>query len=215
MPHAALVKASEEDLDQLYPGRSVEAVLADGSLAGASMAVVTRGEHGAVANTAGGVETAVPGRPVAVVDTVGAGDTFQAALLAGLKERGCLSRQALEAADGAFVDDLVTFAVQAAAITCSRRGAELPRRSYSACRRSADRQSPLHQTCERERPAGSQSGGPFCLRRPGARPGREPMAQLKWYAALAHTVWKSRSLLFDSLLKLTVFRPLALVPVIV
>ena len=129
VPHAALVKASEEDLDQLYPGRSVEAVLADWIAAGASMAVVTRGEHGAVANTAGGVETAVPGRPVAVVNTVGAGDTFQAALLAGLKERGCLSRQALEAADGAFVDDLVTFAVQAAAITCSRRGADLPRRS--------------------------------------------------------------------------------------
>ena len=129
VPHAALMKASEEDLDQLHPGRSAEAVLADWIAAGASMAVVTRGEKGAVARTAGGVEVAVAGRQVAVIDTVGAGDTFQAALLAGLRERGSLSRQALEAADGGFVEDLVGFAVGAAAVTCSRRGADLPRRS--------------------------------------------------------------------------------------
>ncbi|MEF2550481.1 carbohydrate kinase [Aurantimonas sp. A2-1-M11] len=129
VPFAALVKASEEDLEQLYPGQDVEAVLADWVGAGADMAVVTRGEKGAVALTAGGVTASVDGRRIAVADTVGAGDTFQAALLAALKERGHLSRPALRQAERATVESLLAFAVAAAAITCSRRGADLPRRA--------------------------------------------------------------------------------------
>ncbi|MEX6506382.1 carbohydrate kinase [Jiella sp. M17.18] len=127
-PHAAVVKASEEDLELLFPGRSIDSVLADWIGAGAAMAVVTRGGAGAVVRSAGGVEAAIPGRAVTVVDTVGAGDTFQAALLAWLQERGLLSRDALLSLDRGAVEDLVGFAVSAAAVTCSRRGADLPRR---------------------------------------------------------------------------------------
>ncbi|MCB8838958.1 carbohydrate kinase [Aurantimonas sp. VKM B-3413] len=128
VPLAALVKASEEDLDQLYPGRSIDSVLQDWVAAGAAMAVVTKGERGASALSAGGVAAAVDGQRIVVADTVGAGDTFQAALLAGLKERGALSREALQAADRPQIEALLDFAVRAAAVTCSRRGADLPRR---------------------------------------------------------------------------------------
>lgn len=129
VPSAALVKASEEDLELLYPGRAPDAVIEDWVAAGAEMAVVTRGERGAVAVTSAGVHASVGGQRILVADTVGAGDTFQAALLAGLKERSQLSRAALKVTDQAGIEDLLHFAVRAAAITCSRRGADLPRRA--------------------------------------------------------------------------------------
>lgn len=128
-PLAAMVKASEEDLGLLYPGRSIDLVLADWLSAGVELAVVTLGREGAVAATSGGTHVRVAGRRIVVADTVGAGDTFQAAMLAGLKERGQLSRAALNAAGAQEVEALLTFAVGAAAVTCSRRGADLPRRS--------------------------------------------------------------------------------------
>jgi fructokinase len=129
VPLAALVKASEEDLGLLYPGRSLDAVLDDWIAAGAGMAVLTLGERGAVARTSAGVSASAEGQTVAVVDTVGAGDTFQAALLARLAETGALSRNALHEMDREGVADLLGFAVEAAAITCARRGADLPRRA--------------------------------------------------------------------------------------
>ena len=127
-PLAAMVKASEEDLHLLYPGRAIEAILSDWTSAGVALAIVTRGAEGAIAATAGGAEASVPGGRIVVADTVGAGDTFQAAMLAGLKERGQLSRQALVEARATDIEELLSFAVGAAAITCSRRGADLPRR---------------------------------------------------------------------------------------
>lgn len=129
VPMAALVKASEEDLALLYPGRTVESILADWTAAGAALAVVTRGENGAVALSATGIAASRPGLAVDVVDTVGAGDTFQAALLARLQEDGMLSRGALLSADREALEQLLGFAVRAAAVTCSRRGADLPRRA--------------------------------------------------------------------------------------
>jgi fructokinase len=63
-----------------------------------------------------------------VIDTVGAGDTFQAALLTGLAERGLLTRAALAALSADDLASVLAFATEAAAITCSRRGADLPRR---------------------------------------------------------------------------------------
>lgn len=129
VPAASLVKASDEDLAQLYPGRSIDAVLADWITAGAALAVITRGEKGAKALTAGGAEAEVDGAMVGVVDTVGAGDTFQAAMLAQLREDAGLTRDAVGGMDGAALRALLGFAVRAAAVTCSRRGADLPRRA--------------------------------------------------------------------------------------
>ncbi len=127
-PRTSLLKVSDEDLGLLFPGRD-PADLARGWLAaGVSLVVVTQGGEGATAWHAQG-EVCTPPVRVQVVDTVGAGDTFQAALLAALAERGLLSQAGLA---GLAVQDLqavLAFAAQAAAITCSRRGADLPRRS--------------------------------------------------------------------------------------
>jgi len=66
---------------------------------------------------------------VQVVDTVGAGDTFQAALLTRLAELGALSPAGVRGMAATTLLDALRFAAEAAAITCSRRGADLPRRA--------------------------------------------------------------------------------------
>jgi fructokinase len=127
LPLASIVKASDEDIALAYgAGASVEAVAAEWLAAGPGLVVVTRGKAGATAFTANGAVT-VKGREVALVDTVGAGDTFHAALLARLNARGALTRQALRMLDPALLTDVLTYATAAASITCSRRGADLPR----------------------------------------------------------------------------------------
>ena len=127
LPHTALLKVSDEDLGLLYPGIDPATLAAQWLAAGVQLVVVTRGGEGAWAWTA---QHHVAAAPVAVqvVDTVGAGDTFQAALLTALAERGLLNRTALAALSAEALRDVLAFAAQAAAITCSRRGADLPRR---------------------------------------------------------------------------------------
>ena len=96
--------------------------------AGVALVVVTQGGEGATAWTTG-AEVRTPPVRVAVVDTVGAGDTFQAALLVALAERGLLGKAALASLEPQALQAVLAFAAQAAAITCSRRGADLPRRN--------------------------------------------------------------------------------------
>jgi fructokinase len=127
---ADLVKASDEDLEALYPDRS-HADAAAGLLAlGPSAVVVTRGAEGALwLDREGPVE--VEPRPVEVADTIGAGDTFGAALLDALWERGRLGaegRAKLSALPRAEVADVLTHAARAAAVTVSRPGADPPYR---------------------------------------------------------------------------------------
>lgn len=128
LPLCDMVKVSDEDLRLLFPGRTPRAVLEEWSRRGPALAVLTQGGEGVLA-IAGGRRVERPSVPVSVVDTVGAGDTFIAALLARLDETGQLSRAALEAMDEAGLSALIDFAAQAASITCSRRGADLPRRA--------------------------------------------------------------------------------------
>ncbi|WP_298235157.1 carbohydrate kinase [uncultured Azohydromonas sp.] len=123
---ADLVKASEEDLGLLYPGRAAEAVAQDWLAAGCTLAVVTRGGAGALAFRRG-ERLEVPAPATAVVDTVGAGDTFQAALLCALGEAQALNAAALAALPAARLEQALGFAARAAALTCSRRGADMPR----------------------------------------------------------------------------------------
>ena len=131
LPRTTLLKVSDEDLQLLHPGRSAETLahdFANQALAqGVALVVVTRGSRGAWAWTAG-QHRVVPPVPVQVVDTVGAGDTFQAALLTALAERGALSRSGLQNLAPDVLAAVLGFAAQAAALTCGRRGADLPRR---------------------------------------------------------------------------------------
>lgn len=127
LPRTHLLKVSDEDLALLYPGQAIAQFAADALAAGTPLVVVTRGGEGAVGFTARG---SVVTPPVAadVVDTVGAGDTFQAALLTWAAEAGRLSPTALASIDEAALGEALAFAARAAAITCGRRGADLPRR---------------------------------------------------------------------------------------
>jgi fructokinase len=125
---AHLVKASIEDIQFLHPGASADSVLKDWLARGAGIAIATMGEQGAMAVTRQGVAARVGARAVKVIDTVGAGDTFQAALLTWLAEHGRLSPDGLATLSADDLDALLTFAARAAAITCSRRGADMPRR---------------------------------------------------------------------------------------
>jgi fructokinase len=128
LPRTTLLKVSDEDLGLLCPGVPAAELAAQWLAAGVALVVVTRGGEGAWAWTAS-THVAVPPVPVTVVDTVGAGDTFQAALLTTLAERGLLSRAALAGIGAAALTPALQFAARAAAITCSRRGADLPRRA--------------------------------------------------------------------------------------
>ncbi|MEY2728924.1 MAG: hypothetical protein RL584_50 [Pseudomonadota bacterium] len=127
LPRAHVLKVSEEDLGLLYPGQPWEPWARQAAQAGVGLVVVTRGEQGAYARC-GAVSAQVPPHAVQVVDTVGAGDTFQAALLTWLAEHGCLSGAGLARLDPAGLQQLLAFAARAAAVTCGRRGADLPRR---------------------------------------------------------------------------------------
>lgn len=120
LPSVSLLKLSEEDARWL--GGDPRAWLA----AGPAAVVLTRGGEGLSVYTRDGATHSVPGEKVAVVDTIGAGDTVNAALLHGLEAMDALSAEALA---GLGADDwtrLLRLAARAAAITCSRAGAEPP-----------------------------------------------------------------------------------------
>lgn len=125
--YAHLLKISDEDLALLYPGQAVDALARGWLEQGVRLVIVTRGGGGSEAWTAG-AHAQTPAVRVDVVDTVGAGDTFQAALLTWLDEHGRLAPPALGQLAAAELAQALTFASTAAAITCGRRGADLPRR---------------------------------------------------------------------------------------
>jgi fructokinase len=126
---AAIVKLSEEDFvtgwgDMAKIGDCASRWLNQG----ARLVVMTHGANGATAwHRAGHV--VLSSRPVHVIDTVGAGDSFQAGLLARLSQRNLLNHPALETLDRPSIEDAVHYANVAAGMTCSRRGADMPRRS--------------------------------------------------------------------------------------
>lgn len=128
LPRTHLLKISEEDLGLLMPGATPEDFCRDALARGVRLTVVTRGSAGVLACTAA-ASVNVPAVAVPVVDTVGAGDSFQAALLAWLQENGRLSAAALGALHADALKEGLAFASRAAAVTCSRRGADLPHRN--------------------------------------------------------------------------------------
>ncbi|MFC5800583.1 carbohydrate kinase family protein [Streptomyces formicae] len=121
LPSVSLLKLSEEDAKWL--GGGPERWLAG---AGPEAVVLTRGERGLTVFTRGGTEVSVPAAPVRVADTIGAGDTVNAALLHDLSRRGALSPGTLTALPAPAWTEVLTFAARAAAVTCSRTGAEPP-----------------------------------------------------------------------------------------
>lgn len=125
-----LVKLSDEDAGLLDPDLAVDDV-ARALLAGerTRLVLLTRGPEGATAFSAQGEFHASP-RPVDVVDTVGAGDAFMAATLAQLADLDAFDHHAEDLpTDETALVRLLAGAVEVAALTCERRGANPPRRA--------------------------------------------------------------------------------------
>jgi fructokinase len=124
---ADIVKLSEDDAAWIYPRLRLEEVIDVIFGFGPRVVAVTRGENGAVA-ASGDAFVDVPGIPVAVVDTIGAGDTFGAAFIADLVEDGAFGPEASRPILKPALARAVGYAVAASAITCMRTGAVPPSR---------------------------------------------------------------------------------------
>ncbi|MCB5175830.1 carbohydrate kinase family protein [Microvirga lenta] len=122
---ATIIKASDEDVELLYPGKAPVAVAREWLEQGPKLVVITRGAEGPMAVFDGSVLER-PAPQIQVVDTVGAGDTFHAALLAWLDAQSLLTPEQVARLDGAQVEAALDFAAAAAAIVCTRRGANPP-----------------------------------------------------------------------------------------
>ncbi len=127
---ADVVKASDEDLEVLWPGRTHREVASHLIAAGAGAVVVTMGGDG-VSWYAEADEVTVPAPTVEVVDTIGAGDTVTAAVVHALWELDVVGPGAgerLRALVAAERTSVLAFAARAAAVTVSRPGGDPPRR---------------------------------------------------------------------------------------
>jgi len=118
---------SRADLEWLYPAVSVDQVAHRWRGLGACLILVTLGVDGAVAFGPGTIATE-PAVPVQVVDTVGAGDAFTAGALAWLHHSSLLDQTALSGITINELTALLSYANLVSALTCTRAGADPPRR---------------------------------------------------------------------------------------
>jgi fructokinase len=109
----------------MAPGAKAESFAEDWLERGAKLVVVTRGKDGALAFTKR-FRCEVGGLDVKVADTIGAGDTFTAGLLASFYQTGRLDKAAIAALDQESVLAALKLAIKAAAVTVSRPGADPP-----------------------------------------------------------------------------------------
>ena len=116
---SAVIKVSDDDLAWLFPGQAIEDVANRWINDGAFLVVVTQGANGIMGYTAEG-RVEVPGVKVDVVDTVGAGDTVGAIVVEAMLAHGLIELR------GDLLRSVLTRAASAAAITCSRKGAQPP-----------------------------------------------------------------------------------------
>jgi fructokinase len=122
---ADILRASSDDVAALYPNETLEAVAGRWLRLGPAVAVITMGAAGVLAvSRFGAVTLAAP--PTAVVDTVAAGDTFTAGMLASLHRADVLGGRLENLTQPALVAAM-NYGLRAAAYTCSRPGADPPR----------------------------------------------------------------------------------------
>ena len=122
-----ILKVSTEDLRWLTPESSIESAAAQLLALGPLLVIVTLGQDGCYARMPAG-EIRVPAPRVDVVDTVGSGAAFSSGLLACLAVFGLTSRHSLEQASSTAIREVLQFATGTAALTCTRAGADPPRR---------------------------------------------------------------------------------------
>ncbi|MGN6537958.1 MAG: carbohydrate kinase family protein [Mesorhizobium sp.] len=125
MAMADIVKLSDEDLAWFGEADSPEDVIRGWLERGPKLIVLTRGGKGAIGYTRNHAVTVMP-RQVEVVDTVGAGDTFNAGILASLHEQGLLTKATLDNLPRDAIEKALDLGARAAAVTVSRAGANPP-----------------------------------------------------------------------------------------
>ena len=125
---ADLIKVSDEDLSLLYPGQDPQRVIEGWLQHRCQVVFLTRGGEGATVFSRSHGSWSVPACSVKMADTVGAGDTFQAALLTWLTEQQLDSVEGVQSLAREQIDGMLKFAVRAAALTCSKAGPDLPYR---------------------------------------------------------------------------------------
>ncbi|WP_147107583.1 carbohydrate kinase [Tateyamaria sp. syn59] len=123
---ADIVKLSDDDIGWLVPDGDLSAKAQAILDMGAKMLLLTEGGDGATAHLKNGTEVRVSAEKAQVIDTVGAGDTFNAACLAALRRADALSPAAIDTLNETTLTDMLTFAARAAAVTVSRAGANPP-----------------------------------------------------------------------------------------
>ncbi|OPY98359.1 fructokinase [Bradyrhizobium sacchari] len=123
---ADLIKMSDVDFAYLY-GEEPHQQRASALLGqGTSLVVITRGNSGAIAWHAAAGQIEVQAPKVVVADTIGAGDSFQAALLFALHKQGRLARERLKDISTDELSRALSFAANCAGLTCTRPGADPP-----------------------------------------------------------------------------------------
>jgi fructokinase len=120
-----IVKLSDEDL-HWFGYDKAESAVKDWHGRGVKLVVMTRGGDGAIAWPGSGGAVEMGGRKVDVVDTVGAGDTFNAGLLAALHMSGKLTKHAVASLDDATISNALSLGIRASSVTVSRAGANPP-----------------------------------------------------------------------------------------
>lgn len=125
---ADLIKVSDEDLSLLYPEQDPQRVIEGWLQHRCQLVFLTRGGEGATVFSRHHGSWSVPACSVKIADTVGAGDTFQAALITWLTEHHLDSVEGVQSLAREQIDEMLKFAVQAAALTCSKTGPDLPYR---------------------------------------------------------------------------------------
>ena len=128
-----IVKASDEDIAWLYPGKTLQDAVSHWKSLGPQLVVVTQGANGVIA-WLGSIEVSAPTQATHVHDTIGAGDSFMAGLLVALSEHDALGshKNRLAELTEAELAGAIDFALSCAAITVSRAGANPPRRAELA-----------------------------------------------------------------------------------
>ena len=124
---ADVVKLSDEDLRWLMGDGELSDLARRVCAMGPALVCITEGAEG-VTGYAGDRAIRVAARKVTVADTVGAGDTFNAGLMASLHEAGVLTKAHVRDLSNEVIRDALDLGVRAAAVTVSRAGANPPRR---------------------------------------------------------------------------------------
>ncbi|WP_027571866.1 carbohydrate kinase [Bradyrhizobium sp. WSM1743] len=124
--HADLIKMSDVDFAYLFGEEPYQQRASTLLGQGTSLVVITRGNNGAIAwhAAAGQIEIAAP--KIEVADSIGAGDSFQAALLFALHKQGRIARQQLADISTEELRRALSFAANCAGLTCTRPGADPP-----------------------------------------------------------------------------------------